>query len=57
MPITFNGTIAKLRHAHVVFAMLSTLCSEMGTLIDANAGTLGNSTNVIGNATRKRTWP
>lgn len=57
MPITFNGTVAKLRHAHVVFAMLSTLCSEMGTLVDANAGTLGNSTNIIGNATRKRTWP
>jgi hypothetical protein len=57
IPITFNGTVAKLRHAHVVFAMLSTLCSEMGTLVDANAGTLGNSTNIIGNATRKRTWP
>ena len=56
-PTSFSGTIMKLRHAHVVFAMLSTLCSEMGTLIDANAGTLGTSTNVIGNVTKKRTWP
>jgi hypothetical protein len=56
--VTFNGEIAKLRHAHVVFAMLSTLCSEMGTLIDANAGTLNyGMTNGIGNAKVKRTWP
>ena len=47
--MSFSGTIEKLRHAHAVFAMLDTLCSEMGTLIDANAGTLGTSTNVIGN--------
>ena len=49
--------IARLRDAHAVFALLGTLCSEMGTLIDANAGTLGNTTNQIGNAGRKRTWP
>ena len=47
----------KLRHAHAVFAMLDTLCSEMGTLIDANAGTLGTTTNVIGNVKKVRTWP
>ena len=45
-PMSFSGTMEKLRHAHAVFAMLNTLCSEMGTLIDANAGTLGTSTNV-----------
>jgi hypothetical protein len=56
-PVTFNGEVMKLRHAHVVFAMLATLCSEMGTLIDANAGTLTTGTNGIGNATHKRTWP
>jgi hypothetical protein len=56
-PITFNGEIAKLRHAHVVFAMLDKLCTEAGTLIDANAGTLGTGTNGIGNTTNKRTWP
>lgn len=56
-PMSFGGSIARLRDAHAVFALLGTLCSEMGTLIDANAGTLGNTTNQIGNAGRKRTWP
>ena len=56
-PMSFGGTITRLRDAHAVFALLDTLCSEMGTLIDANAGTIGKSTNVIGNATTKRTWP
>jgi hypothetical protein len=57
MPMTFSGTVSRLRDAHAVFAIMSTLCSEAGTLIDANAGTLGNTTNAIGNAGRKRTWP
>jgi hypothetical protein len=56
-PVAFQAAIAKLRHAHVVFAMLSTLCSEMGTLIDANAGTIGLGSNQIGNSRAKRTWP
>ena len=47
----------QLRDAHAVFAMLDTLCSEMGTLIDANAGTLGSSTDTIGMTKLKRTWP
>ena len=47
--MSFGGTISRLRDAHVVFAMLDTLCSEMGTLIDANAGTLGTTTDTIGN--------
>ena len=56
-PVTFNAALMKLRHAHTVFAMLDTLCSEMGTLIDSNPGSLVKSTNTIGNATAKRTWP
>ena len=44
-PMSFMAAIDKLRHAHAVFAMLDTLCSEMGTLIDANAGTLGTAAN------------
>ena len=55
--MSFGGTISRLRDVHAVFAMLNTLCTEAGTLIDANAGTLVNSTNIIGNATHKRTWP
>ncbi len=57
MPMSLAGTISRFRDAHCVFAILSTLCSEAGTLVDANAGTLGTSTNVIGNVTNKRTWP
>jgi hypothetical protein len=55
--VSFSGVITKLRHAHVTFAMLSTLCSEMGTLVDANPGTIGKSVNQIGNIKTKRTWP
>jgi len=56
-PMSFGGTVSRLRDAHAVFAMLATLCSEMGTLIDANAGTLANSTDTIGLTKLKRTWP
>jgi hypothetical protein len=55
--MSFGGTISRLRDVHAVFAILSTMCSEAGTLIDANAGTLGTGINAIGNATHKRTWP
>jgi hypothetical protein len=56
-PVPFSAALAKLRHAHAVFAILDTLCSEMGTLIDANAGTLGTTANQIGNRKAVRTWP
>lgn len=56
-PATFAGVIEKLRNAHVVFAMLNTLCSEMGTLIDANAGTLRTASTGIGGQIGNRTWP
>lgn len=56
-PSAFPSVMMKLRHAHAVFAMLDTLCSEMGALIDANPGTLGRSIDAIGNTKTKRTWP
>jgi len=56
-PSSFVAVVEKLRHAHVVFAALSTLCSEMGTLIDANAGTLGTAPTGIGGRKNVRTWP
>ncbi len=56
-PMSFSSAVSRFRDAHIVFAILSQLCSEAGTLLDANAGTLGSSTNQIGNATMKRTWP
>jgi hypothetical protein len=56
-PSAFSSVLMKLRHAHTVFAMLATLCSEMGTLVDANAGTIGTKIDGIGNTAYKRTWP
>lgn len=56
-PASFNGVLTKLRHAGGAFAALAVLCAEMGTLIDANAGTLGRSVDQIGNAKTKRSWP
>ena len=56
-PMSFSGTISRFRDAHIVFAMLAQLCTEAGTLVDANAGTLGTTTNAIGNVVNRRTWP
>jgi hypothetical protein len=56
-PISFAGAIQKLRHAHTAFALLATLCAEMGTLVDANAGTLGSTATGIGGRRAVRTWP
>lgn len=56
-PVAFNQLTSKLRDAHTVFAMLSQLCSEMGTLIDANPGHFTNIRSGIGNTRPVRQWP
>jgi hypothetical protein len=56
-PETFSQTIEKLRHAHTVFAMFAQLCSEMGTLIDANPGTYHIVSTGIGGSRTVRQWP
>jgi hypothetical protein len=56
-PISYMGVMVKLRHAHTAFAMLATLCAEMGVLIDANPGTLGTASTPIGGRKMTRTWP
>jgi hypothetical protein len=56
-PATFATVITRFRRAHAAIAVLNTLCSEMGTLIDVNAGTLGMTTDPIGNTKTRRTWP
>jgi hypothetical protein len=56
-PMSFGGAIMRTRDAHAVFAILAQLCSEAGTLIDANAGTLYTGQNVIGNTKYYRSWP
>jgi hypothetical protein len=55
-PMVFDGAIAKLRHAHAVFAMLATACAEIGTLIDANPGSLTSQATPIGGRRTIRTW-
>jgi hypothetical protein len=56
-PVTFNGILAKVRHAHTAFAMLATACAEIGTLMDANPGTLSSQATPIGGQRVIRTWP
>lgn len=56
-PIAFADVITKFRDADVVISMLKTLVSEAGTLLDANAGTLGPAATGIGQYTQRRTWP
>jgi len=56
-PASWSAVIAKLRHVGTTFATLATLVNEIGTLIDANAGTIKPTTNGIGTSTKQRTWP
>jgi hypothetical protein len=56
-PLGFPLAIAKLRDAHLVFALLAEACAEAGTLIDANPGTLATVATPIGNRKPVRTFP
>ena len=56
-PISFMGTIEKVRHAHTAFAMLATMCAEAGVLIDANPGHFAGSATPIGTPQSRRVWP
>jgi hypothetical protein len=55
--MTFPSVVQKLRHAHVAIALLNQLCSEMGSLIDANPGHLTTLTIGLGYPQGVRTWP
>jgi len=56
-PVSFSNLTAKLRDAHTVFATLTQLCAEMGTLIDANPGHFTNIPTGIGGQKTVRQWP
>ena len=56
-PMPFNSAIQKLRHAHGALLLLTTMCAESGTLMDANAGTIVNASTGIGGSKQVRTWP
>ena len=56
-PVSFSNLTTKLRDAHTVFAALTQLCAEMGTLIDANPGHFTNVSTGIGGQKTVRQWP
>ena len=45
------------QRVHNAIAVLAQLCSEMGTLIDANPGHINATRLGIGDANYVRTWP
>ncbi len=56
-PTTFCDVVMKLRDAHTVFAILTQLCAEVGTLIDSNPGHFTNISTGIGGTKTVRQWP
>ncbi len=56
-PASYQSIMIKLRDVHTVFAMMSQLCAEGGTLIDANPGHFVNVRTGIGGTRTERTWP
>jgi hypothetical protein len=56
-PASFNDVVTKLRDAHTVFAILTQLCAEMGTLIDINPGHFTNVSTGVGGQRTVRQWP
>jgi hypothetical protein len=56
-PVAFSDVVSKLRDAHTVFALLTQLCAEMGTLIDANPGRFTHVPTGVGGQRTVRQWP
>jgi hypothetical protein len=56
-PVSYASCLSNLKRIHNVIAVVGQLCSEMGTLIDANPGHLTNSQTGIGGSAPRRTWP
>lgn len=56
-PQTYAGIIAKLRHAHAAIAAIAQAFADIGTLVDANAGTIKPVATGIGAMQQQRSWP
>jgi len=56
-PAPYNLLATKFRDVAVTIAMLNTLATEEGVLIDANAGTIAPALTGIGGSANRRTWP
>jgi hypothetical protein len=49
--------LSELARTHSVFALLAQLCTEVGTLIEANPGHINSRTTGIGTSALLRSWP
>jgi hypothetical protein len=56
-PVPPAQTLASLKRVHNAIAVLAQLCSEIGTLIDANPGHINVVRAGIGDAVYQRSWP
>jgi hypothetical protein len=56
-PVNFQQFIQKLRNVHTAVAMMSQACAEIGTLVDANPGTIKYTTTPVGLPAQVRTQP
>ena len=56
-PIDTQEIDRKLNDVHVPIALLNQLCTEVGTLLDANRGSIKNTSNGAGVSTTVRQWP
>jgi hypothetical protein len=56
-PTPSGQVVNNLKRIHSVFVVLAQLCSDMGTLLDANPGHIVPTQNGIGGSALKRVWP
>jgi hypothetical protein len=56
-PLSETGIMAKWRHFATAVAVLNQACTDIGTLVDANAGTIRPTSTGIGGSTPQRSWP
>jgi hypothetical protein len=56
-PVVHANCLFNFKRVHNALALLTQLCSEMGTLIEANPGHINSSQTGIGDSAYKRTWP
>jgi hypothetical protein len=55
-PVPWLPLVQKFKHAHAAVAALNQVLTDVGTLLDANAGTLGIARTGIGAQKQVRTW-
>jgi hypothetical protein len=56
-PAVHANCLLNFKRVHNAFVILAQLCSEMGTLIEANPGHIKFAQTGIGDSSSRRTWP